>query len=505
MTRKDEILNHFRNLDVSTLEKLRKYSELFIIPEEDLLVNATMSKMVQKAHSLADTLFPEWTDRSKSDFGEFLIELFALFSEKDFWYINAFANEGIFRKMKSYSNAFSKASTLGYQPKTCKSASANFEFTFDKGTATKYEVGDLVVSVGDFSFVNDTPFEVPDSLTEKTIPLTLKEGSYEVENVTYNGYNIFVQKKNIDVSSIRVNIGDIYCNRVNNFFHSGVDSYDFMVIPDEDGTCRIYFGGNGYGAQPPIGSTIIVEFRVCKGANANIESTISLLKDVDIESSLQSREATKVILLSTEIVDGENAESLTSIKEKAPNIFSVKKVAFNEKSTEELINSFPFVSKSKVLIVDNVVTYRVVPNSGARELSIKDSTTLKKAVSDSLIVGYTCIHSKNTYVPVLESGKNLYITVQVLSDCDKTFAESAIKNIIIDFSNPLSKATYGGSFEPYKILQTILANVVGVQNVEFKVGSDQQNANVLTTINTYDASIFEAIDSNNIKVTFDDV
>ena len=146
-TTKEQLLQYFKGLDIATLEKLQKYSNLLIIPDEDLLVNATMSQMVDKAHSLADSLFPEWTDRSKSDFGEFLVELFALFSEKDFWYINAFANEGILRKMRSYSNAFSKASSMGYQPITCKGAESNFNVTFSAGEDTSYEKGDLVIDV----------------------------------------------------------------------------------------------------------------------------------------------------------------------------------------------------------------------------------------------------------------------------------------------------------------------------------------------------------------------
>ena len=113
---KEQLLQHFAGLDTSVLQKLYKYSNLLIIPDEDLLTNVTMSQMVEKAHSLADVYFPEWTDRSKSDFGQFLIELFALFSEKDFWYINAFANEGILRKMRSYSNVFSKVVSMGYSP-----------------------------------------------------------------------------------------------------------------------------------------------------------------------------------------------------------------------------------------------------------------------------------------------------------------------------------------------------------------------------------------------------
>ena len=73
-TSKDQLLQYFKTLDVSILERLQKYSQLLIIPDEDLLASANMSQMVDKAHSLADALFPSWTDRSKSDFGEFLVD-----------------------------------------------------------------------------------------------------------------------------------------------------------------------------------------------------------------------------------------------------------------------------------------------------------------------------------------------------------------------------------------------------------------------------------------------
>lgn len=81
---KEELLQYFAGLDIALLQRLQKYSQLLIIPDEDLLTNATMVQMVEKAHSLADVLFPQWTDRSKSDFGEFLVELFAVFQRKTF-------------------------------------------------------------------------------------------------------------------------------------------------------------------------------------------------------------------------------------------------------------------------------------------------------------------------------------------------------------------------------------------------------------------------------------
>ena len=157
---KEQLVQYFSGLDLSTLQKLYKYSKLLIIPDEDLLTNVTMTQMVEKAHNLADALFPEWTDRGKSDFGQFLIELFALFSEKDFWYINAFANESILRKMRSYSNVFSKVSSMGYNPTLCKGSSADFSVYFKKGEFIRYERGDLIVKVGDLEFTNDSVIDI---------------------------------------------------------------------------------------------------------------------------------------------------------------------------------------------------------------------------------------------------------------------------------------------------------------------------------------------------------
>jgi succinate dehydrogenase flavin-adding protein (antitoxin of CptAB toxin-antitoxin module) len=57
---KEQLLQYFAGLDLSLLQKLEKYSKLLIIPDEDLLTYATMVQMVEKAHSVADSLFPAY-------------------------------------------------------------------------------------------------------------------------------------------------------------------------------------------------------------------------------------------------------------------------------------------------------------------------------------------------------------------------------------------------------------------------------------------------------------
>lgn len=496
-TSKEQLLQYFRSLDISILEKLQKYSKLLIIPDEDLLVNATMSQMVDKAHSLADSLFPEWTDRSKSDFGEFLVELFALFSEKDFWYINAFANEGLLKKMRSYSNAFSKASSLGYQPVTCKGATCDFSVSFVAGEAVRYERGDLVVDVNGIKFTNDEGFDVPKSADESSQVLTLHEGTQVAEDVTYNGYNILIRKENIDIDSIAVTIDNIIYTRVKNFGFSSSDSTHFMVLPEEDGSCSVYFGSNGFGIQPSIGKSVHIEYRTCQGSDGNIDVDIA-----EINDSLPDREATFASMIAAS-EGGVYAETLTSIKEKTPLYFNTKRAAINETVAQDIINSFSFVHKSKVTVVGREVVYRIIPTSGYLEPTASELATIAQEFHPYLMAGYTGTNASNAYKDLMitanPSATKIILDAIILSGYNANTIEGSLRQIMEDITNPLVSAEYGGSFIKTDTDILMRSRVSGVQSVTFKlkIGPQEQ---VMPDVTLGETEIFRKINQDDLIV-----
>lgn len=496
-TTKEQLLQYFRGLDISTLEKLQKYSKMLIIPDEDLLVNATMSQMVEKAHSLADSLFPEWTDRSKSDFGEFLVELFALFSEKDFWYINAFANEGILRKMRSYSNAFSKASSMGYQPVTCKGASCNFNVTFAAGEAIKYERGDLIVDVDGIKFTNDESFSVPKSAAESNQVLSLHEGTHVAEDVTYNGYNILIRRVNIDIDSIIVTIDNVIYTRVKSFGYSSVDSTHFMVLPEEDGSCSIYFGSNGFGIQPSIGKSVRIEYRTCQGSDGNVDISPATIND-----SLSDREATSASMV-TAAEGGVYAETLTSIKEKTPLYFNTKRAAINETVAQDILNSFSFVHKSKVNVIGREVVYRIIPTSGYLEPTDAELSTIAEEFHPYLMAGYIGSYTSNSYrnlrIAANASASKIILDVIILSGYNSESIESSLRQIMEDATNPLVNAEYGGSFLKTDMDVLMRSRVAGVQSVTFKlrIGTQEQ---VMPDVTLGETEIFRKINQDDLIV-----
>lgn len=496
-TTKEQLLQYFAGLDTSTLQKLQKYSKLLIIPDEDLLTNATMSQMVEKAHSLADALFPDWTDRSKSDFGEFLIETMAVFSEKDFWYINAFANEGILRKMRSYSNAFSKASSMGYYPVTCKGATSNFNVTFEAGQAASYERGDLIVDVDGTKFTNDESFSVAKSAAELTKQILLHEGTQVAEDITYNGYNIFIRKANVDIDSIQVTIDNVIYTQVKNFGFSSQDSTHFMVLPEEDGSCSIFFGSNGFGFQPPIGKSIRVEYRTCNGADGNMDITAA-----EINDSLPSRKATKASML-TAAEEGFYAETLTSIKEKAPLYFNTKRSAINEIVAQDIINSFSFVHKSKVVIVGREVVYRIIPTSGYLEPTSSELRQIQDEFHPYIMAGYNGAYAVNSYKNLLVmadgSATKIIVDAVISSGYSVDSIESSLRQIMDDITNPLVKADYGGSFSKTETDILMRSSVAGVQSVTFKIqiGTVEQ---VMPDVTLGETEIFRSINQDDLII-----
>lgn len=494
---KEQLLAYFKTLDIATLEKLQKYSRLLIIPDEDLLVNATMIQMVDKAHSLADSLFPEWTDRSKSDFGEFLVELFALFSEKDFWYINAFANEGILRKMRSYSNAFSKASSLGYLPDTCKGAVAKFNVTFSAGETITYQRGDLVVDVSGIHYTNDEEFTIANSVSDSSIVLSLHEGEQIADDIAFNGYNIFIRKVGVDIDSIAVSVDNVQYSRVPTFGESSSDSTHFMVIPEEDGSCVIYFGSNGFGVTPALGKSIRVEYRICKGSKGNHDVDIC-----NVASSLNGRKALSANMV-TPASMGVDAETLTSIKERAPLFFSTRKAVINEKIAQDVLNSFAFVCKSIVKTNGRDVMYSIIPNSGYPEPTISELAIINKEFVPYLMVGYNGVYRKNQYVNVLTlanaQASKMVVEVIMGFGYDKVKTEGQIRQIISDLTNPLVDADYGKGFSKKEADIRVRSQVDGVQNVVFKMKIFNREE-VLPDVNIPETAIFDTLKQDKLEV-----
>ena len=490
---KQDLIKKLSDFPTETLRKLLNYANLIVIPDEDLVSNVTMQQIVDKAHDLADIHFPEWTDRSKSDFGEFLVELFALFSEKDFWYINAFANESILTKMRSYSNAYSKAVSMGYTPRVTTPATVSVILSFSDGNAETIPIGGIILNINGKEYFNASTITIEANTTKVTAMFT--QGKHNVETYTFNGYCIFIRQDKINPASINLAIGGVGWNKVTSFGNATNTSEVFVVVPEDDGSAAIYFGSNGVGKTPDIGVSVEVTYDTCDGADGAVSGS---------EVSIGSSTSTRTLLgayANGESTSGYNPESLQSLVANAQLYVSNHGAVINEKAGEQLLNSFDFIYQSKVIVSGRIIHYYVIP-LGRDQATAKQKDYMAINFDPKILMGYTAQFTSNDFVNLLSRLNTSKIRVEVYYF--RNYNENSIKNqvlqIVQDYTNPQAKATYGGGFVKSEIDGDIRSRVSGVQKITFKVLKDDGTYDTFQDVELSNFEIFNIVDSANIEV-----
>lgn len=462
---REEILSYMATQDTSVLEKLYKYSTLLIIPEEDLLIDVNMAQMVDKAHEYANALFPTWTDRSKSDFGEFLVELFAVFSEKDFWYVNAFANDSLYSKARLYSNVYVGAIEKGYQPVDVNAASAQFKIIFPSGEQKTILKGSITVTTDEgVAFTNLTDITLEASSVNKELTVTLYEGKILTDSVAFDGRNILIRKPSIHKVGIDVVINEVTWTQVKNFGLSKDYNNHYLVLPEQDGSCSIYFGSKGFGVTPAIGEVVNITYLKCSGSKGNAAQ-----QNVTINKVLDTRGAISAEMLQ-DATGGTDQESITSIKNKAPLFYFSKRSGNNPTTCQKLLNALPEVFKSKVIIVGNTLAYYCIPTSGAAELTVAEAQSVADNFEQYVISGYTITKQNNNYVDILAeaTASGITLEVQLASGYDVASTTAQLKTYLQDYTNPMVHANYGSGFSKFSADLLLRNSIKGIQSITYK-------------------------------------
>ena len=269
-----------------------------------------------------------------------------------------------------------------------------------------------------------------------------------------------------------------------------------MVLPDENGSVNIFFGSEGYGISPSIGKGIRVEYLKCNGSDGNITS-----REATVTDSLASREATAVTML-TDATGGTYAETLTSIKNRTSLIFATKNAAINEQVSTDILNSFNFVYQSRVEVVGRNVNYSVIVNTGTPEPTEEQKQYLVDNFTPYLLVGYVGVYTPNNYVDALEylGADSMVVKVIILSGYNAESIKASVVSLVQDYTNPLVKATYGGSFLKTELDVLIRSSVQGVQNCTFFVKKGESEE-LMSDITLSAGDIFSTLSADKITVT----
>ena len=454
---KAQIIASLSLLPLSKLEILNKYQEFLIVPTDDTMANVTMSQMVQKAHDLADVYFPDWTDRSETDFGEFLVQLMALFSEKDFWYINAFANQSLLTKMTVYSMAFIRSVELGYRADLFTAATAPFTVIFDAGAVTNYDKGQLIIQLADGTkFTNSSVIALPLTIINYPLTTTLMQGAYNTETYSFNGRSVDLRKIKIDIETIDLYVEGVLWTKVEVFGSSGSSSTDYIVLPEEDGRCSIFFGEDGYGAKPIVGALIEVTYLNCTGVEGNV-----VTQTATVSKSVSTRIA-NAVTMNADATNGLDAATLGELKNKTLNYFNYRKAVLNEDSAKLWLMDQAEVSRAQVIITGNIVVFFFVNASGTTP-SVTEIADVTARITPLISNGYFVNYAATTNI----NASTIDVTLYYLTGYDAVEIESLAKQLIQDFTDPIVLAEYDEDFGLNDVSVLLLSKIPGLNNVTF--------------------------------------
>lgn len=479
---KQLILDAFALLPESKLQSLYDYSQNVVIPDEDLLVNVTMQQMMSKAFSLAAIHFPEWTDKSDSDFGRFLIELFALFSEKDFYYVNGFANESFVSKCQNYGDLFLRGVEYGYVGRMFTPSYLVAQVTFASGTDYTYAPGDLIITDENGVFyTNASSFTIAASGSPTTTSIPLFCGAITKIEAPYNGYRVDLVESNIGIETIMVAINGIAWSKVGMFGNSSATDKHFIVIPEEDGSCSIYFGNGTNGMEPSVDDVISISYvrsKVVQGIGATLS----------INKSSSAKVASAPSQVSFDL--GYFPETLDELRQ---NILLYKN-SYNTLNTVDAVRLFlnkqAGIKRSHAVVIGTYVYFRYIPSDGSIPTNY---SALEALLTPILTMGFTPTGAATTFIPV----GPIAVTAYYLSSANAGFVSSSIKQIISDYTNPLISADYGQDFSRNDLLHLCRQKIPALQNLVFTTVAGGSPVDITVD----EGEIMQVVSTGDITVT----
>lgn len=459
MANKQELLRQFNLFSTDELERLIILGKTILKPGRDQLVQVDFARMVEHAHTLADQHFPEWTDRSKSDFGEFLVELMALFSDKDFFYINQMNRESYLSTMSQYKNIVHASISNGFKPPELTSASANVRLTLSAGPAQTVQRGAIEISldgIRELTFSNDE-FTIPENAGQADYTAVFKHGVYVSESMSFNGRSIVIPQESICSGSVRLDInGDTGWSEVTSFAESNEFSKNFMVLYNERSQAEIFFAPAGLGLRPAYGSPVTVTFRTGGGPLGNLPAgTMNQLMKANLNRTVDG------FFQETASGVGTNPLPKEAVRKQGMDYQRNLGSALTPTDTESIAAELASVIKAKAIVVANLVYLYIIPEGGG-DPAVATLEEVDAYFSGKLVMNYNLSPQGPDYVGVIAA-----MDIYMLPGTDLVAAKTIAEEIVRDYVDESRDAQFGGGFKRHILTQRILSQLEDAQNVDY--------------------------------------
>lgn len=484
MASKSELLALFSQYDVDTLTKLEKYADQLLIPDSEMITSVTMQDMIIKANELADIYFPSWTDRSKSDFGAFLIEIFAWFSEKDFWYLNAWGTQQLMSDVVDYDLGYRLSLRGGYKPKTYKPARLAVQVSFSPGGEVYFAPGTLILKDANsgilYSNYNGITIKETGSVTRLE---TFIQGTLQNTTVNFSGDVVRVLQERTWLQSVK--IGDNFWEDVDDFSLYKDSSKVYMHVPELNGF-KILFGDGQLGLRPALQEPIKLQMY-----SSNLDWSLPG-ETLVVETNSSGRAVTSSVVVSVE--EGIKKMTLNQMKTSLYAHRQTGGVIIRPEDLQIALEDQPEIVRAVAYSSIDVLYYFVVPVEGVVADQAFLNTLIEK-LQTRIVAGLYPIGLITTYVDLTD----MELTVFVENTYSLKNKEQEVRNLVSNYTNPEVEGRFKRNFFVSDFQNYLLARTAGATNivVNLVMGTPPSELNPINVVPINLGNIIQHIKSEN--------
>ena len=391
---------------------------------------------------------------------------------------NMAANECFLDSSTLRENVVALARNIGYVPRSRRSARAKISFTVSGLTETStLTLNAGIICNGDGGNTNFI-FSIPEDITVPVVngvaefnEVTIYEGTYvnqifTVDTSLFNQRYILTNSF-IDTSTIKVKVSpdqnstsSVTYKQIDNIVGVTSTSASYLLQEIEDERYELIFGDNVIAKKLNNNNYIIVSYIVTDGRDGNGAAEFSFVGNITNQDGA-TIDASNISLVSTDekARDGDDIESISSIKYFAPRIYSSQYRAVTSSDYESVLG---FIYPN----VESVTAYggeeMNPPRFGKVFISVKprNGDFLSDQTKRELIQKLKS-YAVAGIVPEFIDLKYLYVELQVnpyynpnLND-DVDNLKTGISNALTQYSRSIDINKFGGRFKYSKAVSLI--------------------------------------------------
>jgi len=401
---------------------------------------------------------------------------------------NMLANEMYLDSADQRSSVVSLAKQVGYTPKSATSSKATIDVVVNNATGASLTMSrgtkfTTTVDGTSYSFVNNSNISIsPIDGVYKFSNLDIYEGTYLNYKYTASSSDedqrFIIPNDNVDTTTLTVKIQESASDSTTNTYTlstgvTGIDSTSkvYFLQEVENGRYEVYFGDGVLGQAVADGNIVILDYITCNRDEANGASIFTLSDSVGGFNNV-------TITTLNVAEDGDDPETIKSIKYNAPRDYSAQDRAVTAEDYKVLVKSI-YANAQSVQVYGGEDA--AIPDYGKVYISIKakSGSNLTVATKVSLVASLKS-YAVASVVPVIIDPETTYIILDTTFKFDSNLTTKDISTLQTNVSTAISTynvntlENFTGMFRYSAVTKTIddsdvsiLSNITKVKMYKF--------------------------------------